>query len=161
MKEKEKKKKNDRKRNEKKKKKSWRNYFVVGKATQRLENPIGSVCLYSRQFGLAGIDWANSSLHPAIPQFPLDNLPTLPPTTLGSFSPIWPTGLWNTRYSPFQERKLSLTIHTFPNQWHWRMNCFEQCVERVFGFYERYIRENIRVNKREITLSNTALNSLN
>ena len=36
------------------------------------------------------------------------------------------------------------------------LNCFEQWVERVFRFFERYIRENSRAGKRKATQYNTA-----
>ena len=51
---------------------------------------------------------------------------------------------------------LSFAVHKFPDPWHWIKNCLEQWVQRVFRFYEQYIRKNSKARKRETTHCNTA-----
>ena len=49
-----------------------------------------------------------------------------------------------------------LYIHKYPDSWHRIKNCFDQWVEQVFRFYERYIRENSQARKRKTTQCNVA-----
>ena len=51
--------------------------------------------------------------------------------------------------------KITCSVPKFSDPWHWIKNCLEQWADRVFRFYERYIRKNSHAGKHETTQCNT------